>query len=90
MRRHVCTITGVAKLGELSGWRTMPEPVSPPPTGRLPTEIKITPRMIRAGVAAYLAWDPNKEEVEGLVASVFLTMRDEAMPTPPAEKARGE
>jgi hypothetical protein len=37
-------------------------------------EIEITPEMIRAGVAAYYAWDSEKEEPEALVAAVFFAM----------------
>ena len=38
-------------------------------------EIEITPEMIRAGVAAYYAWNSEKEEPETLVAAIFFAMK---------------
>jgi hypothetical protein len=35
---------------------------------------EITPEMLLAGVRAYQAWNYEKEEIEGLVASVFYEM----------------
>jgi hypothetical protein len=43
--------------------------------------------MIRAGVKAAEGWNPDVEEAEALVASVFLTMLDEA---PAAKKPQSE
>jgi hypothetical protein len=37
-------------------------------------KIEITPEMIRAGVDAYLRWNPEDEEPEALVAEVFYSM----------------
>jgi hypothetical protein len=39
-------------------------------------EIEITPEMIRAGVATYLNWNPDEEEIELLVGVMYLNMRD--------------
>lgn len=37
-------------------------------------EIKITPDIIRAGVAAYYEWNPEDEEPEALVSEIFYKM----------------
>ena len=65
------------KRRELSGLRTMTDTLSPPPTGRLPTEIEVTPEMIRAGHAAYAevaGWDPSPEELDAGLVACFLAM----------------
>jgi hypothetical protein len=41
--------------------------------------IRITPEMYRAGVAAFLAWNHEDQEIECLVASMFYSMLDERM-----------
>jgi hypothetical protein len=44
-------------------------------------DIKLTLEMIRAGVAAYQAWDPDQEEIECLVVAVFGAMQRAKSPT---------
>ncbi len=39
-------------------------------------ELEITPDMILAGVKAYELWNYEKEDVECMIASVFLTMEE--------------
>ena len=39
-------------------------------------ESPLTIEMLRAGVAAYRAWNPDEEEIEVLVAAVYLAMCD--------------
>jgi hypothetical protein len=39
-----------------------------------PTEIKITPEMIQAGVEAFVGFDPRFETEEDVVPRVFLAM----------------
>jgi hypothetical protein len=41
------------------------------PTRKITRKIKITPKMLRAGVDAYLRWDKDQEEVEALAAEIF-------------------
>ena len=58
----------------------------PDPSGLSKTESKrrLTTEMISAGVRAFSTWDADREEVEALVVSIFLTMVDEAAKKAPA------
>ena len=37
---------------------------------------RITPEMIRAGVAAFRRWNPDEEEIEAVVAAIFFSIDD--------------
>jgi hypothetical protein len=42
--------------------------------------VEVTPAMIRAGVATYNDWNPDREEVEVMVGVMFLRMLTAAPP----------
>jgi hypothetical protein len=37
-------------------------------------DIEVTPAMLRAGYRAFRKWEPSREEIEVLVASIFFEM----------------
>lgn len=51
-------------------------PRNPGMQGTHPRCPRISLRAIDAGVAAYRGWNPSKEEVESLVADIYLSMSD--------------
>ena len=53
---------------------TAPETEVPNEAGAPEKNIRITPDMYRAGVAAFQNWKEESEEIECLVASMFYSM----------------